>query len=231
MVRERFRSIPERLRRRLVAGILLAGQLVAAFGLPLPMPGNHCGKSFLCRTRPCGCLTDDECVRCCCSTREDKRAWTDARLSKSYPQIPQVNAAPSGKARCCSETSDSVSGTRSCCATSSQEGPCPLCGSASRSEKSACSDCEKRSGEANVSVSPVRRPVSGLVMLWVAGMTARQCRGLGPWGMMATLPPAVPGTTFVTWEPDRRAGTLAALPARSPLPPTDRPPVPPPRVL
>lgn len=80
-----MRLPPTTLGRRLrgaVLGLLLAGQVVAATGMPLPTPGTAAsGVPFPCQSKACGCLTATACWAgdCCCSTLEAKLLWADER--------------------------------------------------------------------------------------------------------------------------------------------------------
>ncbi len=93
------RATPGRRLRGAVLGLLLASQVVAATGLPVPTPGAAAsGVPFPCQSRACGCLTAAACWAgdCCCSTLEDKLLWANDRGFE-----PPVHVRPLVAARRC----------------------------------------------------------------------------------------------------------------------------------
>jgi hypothetical protein len=77
MRRSRVR-FPERcVRRWLVVGLVVAGYVASAAGVPLPAPSlPRNGERFPCENHRCGCSSAQQCRdSCCCYSRDQKLAW------------------------------------------------------------------------------------------------------------------------------------------------------------
>jgi hypothetical protein len=232
-------------RRDIILWLTLVSHLMVTFGFPLPAPSHKKptdGVAYPCQSRPCGCLTSEQCWAgdCCCFTLEEKVAWADANgvnppehvrpLIESRRSRP---AQPAKKKSCCSEAEPavepSVSAPSSCC--EKRKPPATCC-----SDKSACeitpdadcphcvakdkpNCCEKKKSQTRESESGVR---------WVAGIFAQKCRGEGPAGLFQLDPAVVADLTPITLDPPDRDRHPAPRSDRA-VPVTHVPPTPPPR--
>ena len=115
--------------RKLFVGLILLGQLLYSFGMPLPASGhsNHNSSTpYPCQFRPCGCVSSDKCWAgdCCCFTLEEKLRWADKRgisvPGHVRPMVAARQASPKTKKSCC-EAADA-----SCRETPSSPTPAPI---------------------------------------------------------------------------------------------------------
>jgi hypothetical protein len=116
-VRFPFRTPIPFLSRGLTAGVLAVCHLVAACGVPLPMPvvRKDASRPYPCLDRPCGCGTYEECWAgdCCCFTLAEKVAW--AQANGIVP--PVAVAEPAGEPEVVCEH----------CRPKPKPEPCPQC--------------------------------------------------------------------------------------------------------
>jgi len=84
--------------RRCLCVALLAGYLVTAAGVPLPLPYRPVtsGELFLCAASKCGCDSADRCWRsCCCHTLAERVAWA-RRHGVRPPEFALAKARAAG---------------------------------------------------------------------------------------------------------------------------------------
>lgn len=229
--------------RDLVAVLTLFSHLMVTFGFPLPSPSRKskdASRPYPCQSRPCGCLTADECWKgdCCCFTIEDKLTWAEANGVEPPEHVrPLVESrksrpAPPKKKSCCSEAEPapepSVTALPTCCEKKTPAATC--C-----SETSACEDapdaecphcavkakpncCEKKNAPTPDTEPGVR---------WVVGIFAQKCRGEGPAGLFQLDPSVVPDLTPVFLAGPERGDHVAPRSDRTTSlthPPPTRPP-------
>ncbi|AWM39990.1 hypothetical protein GobsT_16090 [Gemmata obscuriglobus] len=222
-----------------LAAAALVCHLLTTFGFPLPTPRKKGdGTPYPCQTRPCGCLTSDECWKgdCCCFTLEEKLLWAEengveppAHVRPLVESRQSQPAAPKKKKACCSEPEPAPA--PSCCsklkaapACYAEKAPCEA--EAARD----CASCPTKSAAVNRGPKPCHETPapdrSGV--RWVVGVYAQKCRGQGPAGLFLHDPSFVPDTPTVFADPPE--------PDRFPAPLSDRavavphvPPTPPPR--
>jgi hypothetical protein len=226
--------------RDVIVVLTLFSHLMLTFGFPLPAPSRKKptdGVPYPCQSRPCGCLTSEQCWAgdCCCFTLEEKVAWADANGVNPPEHVRPViesrrsrPAQPAKKKACCSEAEPavepSVSAPSSCCEKRKPPATCcsdkPACEVAPDSEGPHCAAkpeskncCEKKTP------AGVR---------WVVGIFAQKCRGEGLAGLFQLDPAVVPDLTPVHIpEPER--GDHAAPRSDRTISVTHSPPTRPPR--
>jgi hypothetical protein len=223
-------------RRDVVLWLTLCSHMMVTFGFPLPAPSRTKptdGVAYPCQSRPCGCLTSEQCWAgdCCCFTLEEKVAWAEANgvtppdHVRPLVESRRTRPAPAKKKSCCSEAPPAP--IPSTCCQSREPAVPACCGTAPACEAKPDEDrpncaakpngCEKKSP-----------PAAGSGVRWVAGVFAQKCRGDGPAGLFQLDPTLAPDVTPVVLpEPDRDSH----LPPRSERPSslTHRPPARPPR--
>jgi hypothetical protein len=69
--------------RDVIVVLTLVSHLMLTFGIPLPAPSRKKptdGVPYPCQSRPCGCVTAEQCWAgdCCCFSIEEKLAWAEA---------------------------------------------------------------------------------------------------------------------------------------------------------
>ncbi|QJX01304.1 hypothetical protein FTUN_8948 [Frigoriglobus tundricola] len=227
--------------RRGAAGGALLCHLLTTFGFPLPLLSAGTSKDgsrpFPCQSRPCGCLTYNECWKgdCCCFTIEEKLHWAEengieppgharalVESRKSRPAPPpkikppyrseseptHATAAPCCEAR--KPASTRGAGRPSCAAVAAADGPaCPA--------DSASECCEQ-----------TRPRPEELGARWVAGVFAQKCRGHGPAALLMLDPAVVPDLSPIRLDPPNRDRHPSPRSNRA-VPVAHAPPTPPPR--
>ena len=230
--------------RDVIVVLTLVSHLMLTFGFPLPAPSRkkpNDGVPYPCQSRPCGCLTSEQCWKgdCCCFTIEEKLAWAEANGVEPpehvRPLVESRKARPKTpkKKSCCSESEPapepSVSAPPMCCAKTKPAATC--C-----SEKSACeatpdAECPHCAAKAKPNCCDKTKaptPDSESGVRWVVGIFAQKCRGEGPAGLFQLDPAVAPDlTSFPLAEPER--GGHVALGSDRTISVTHSPPTPPPR--
>lgn len=235
-------------RRDIVVWLTLFNHLIITVGFPLPAP--HLTKttndiSYPCQSRPCGCLTSEQCWEgdCCCFTIEEKLAWAEANGIVPPEHVrPLVTSRASRSTSpktpsCCSEVAPELSmmaqltsDNGTCCeeqepATNCCDDP-PVCAiepvtdcpsSTPISPSNCCGENEQ---------APT--PDHESEVRWVVGIFAQKCRGAGPEGILPVDPIVVPVLTPFHLPAPEPTGHVAPRSERPPSP-THSPPTPPPR--
>ncbi len=215
-----------------LAVVALVGHLLTTLGFPvsaLPPDKRGGDQPFPCQSRPCGCLTAEECWAgdCCCSTLEEKLVWAETNGIEPPPHVrPLVRArqnrqTPPKQKSCCSvsrpgEQSLSEEPTPSCCLKGAHTRPPVVCDADSPGTS-------PQSG----SDAPLLAP-SGV--RWVAGVFAQKCRAEGPAGSFQLEPAVV--TDFAPLRFDRPERVRHSAPRSDRVTLTSHcPPTPPPRPI
>jgi hypothetical protein len=230
--------------RDVIVVLTLVSHLMATFGFPLPAPSRKSKDTshpFPCQSRPCGCLTADQCWKgdCCCFTIEEKLTWAEENGIEPPEHVrPLVESrkarpAPPKKKSCCSEAEPapepSVSAPPTCCEKRKPAATCcsekPACEAAPDAECPHCAAkakpncCEKTKAPTPDSESGVR---------WVVGVFAQKCRGEGPAGLFQLDPAVAPDLTPVALAEPERGDHVAPRSDRT-ISLTHSPPTRPPR--
>ncbi|MBP3954416.1 hypothetical protein J8F10_03815 [Gemmata sp. G18] len=196
--------------------------LLSAFGFPLlgssPKKGD---VPFPCQSRPCGCLTADECWKgdCCCFTLEEKLHWAGENGI-----VPPAHVRPLVEARK-ARPAPPLKKKKSCCSEAASPPEVP--GACAAETVADCSQCAaKPSSNCRERKAPSEDRASGV--RWVIGVHAKKCRGDGPAGLFLLDPgiasdPALP----VFPEPERSVHPAPRSDRAGPT--SHRPPTPPPR--
>ncbi len=209
-----------RLRDAIVV-LTLVGHLMLTFGFPLPAPSwkkPTDGVPYPCQSRPCGCLTSEQCWQgdCCCFTIEEKLTWAEASGVEPPTHVrPLVesrrsqSAPPAKNKSCCSEAEpadeSSVLSPPSCCEKHNPSGAscCSKNPSCEVANDAGCPQCEAEP-ESKDCCDNKTPPGGQSGVRWVAGVFAQKCRGEGPAGQLQLDPVVVPDHTPVTLlEPER----------------------------
>jgi len=234
--------------RDAISVLTLVSHLMLTFGFPLPAPSRKKptdGVPYPCQSRPCGCLTSEQCWQgdCCCFTIEEKLTWAEANGVEPPTHVrPLVqsrraqSAPPAAKKKsCCSEAEpaaeSSVSAPPSCCernqpaaatccsekvaCEATPDAGCPQC-VAEPESKNCCEKKQRTGGRSGVR--------------WVAGVFAQKCRGEGPAGQFQLDPVVVPDYTPITLPEPERSDHVAPRSERT-TSLTHSPPTRPPRSL
>jgi hypothetical protein len=205
-----FRSMHTVLRAsgRLTVALGLMGFLVANTGLPVVRPLAQRGKDksqpFLCQDRPCGCMSADECLRgCCCFSARERLAWAKANHVDAPVELLAQVADELLAAQTADEDHD-----HECVAEhhadSKQHASCCSDANAKATETNACAKCDhaesvepgavhhRHDGDDQSHEEQGLAAAEGWQILFIVGPLASQCRGLGPWSVLAfsALPPA-----------------------------------------
>lgn len=199
--------------------LTLVSHLMVTFGFPMPSPSHKKptdGVPYPCQSRPCGCLSSEECWKgdCCCFTLEEKLAWAEANGVEPpvhvRPLVESRKSRPTApkKKSCCSECDPapkpSIWESPSCCAQpkpvteccngklackAAPDAECPHC-----TNKAKTNCCENKTAPTTHRESSVR---------WVVGIFLKKCKGEGPAGHFQLEPSVVPDLTpgFLT-EPE-----------------------------
>jgi hypothetical protein len=181
MVRRRLKALAARIRRCLVVGLALAGYLTSAVGFPVPVAASRdSSRPFPCQNHSCGCLTAEQCWQhCCCYTAEQKVAW--AREHKVEPPAAVVAEAERG--------------------WSSPRQRDRLAAGPTRTEQCSCQGCGTHAARPQPAPSKPVATKTTKSTVWVSGVAAQQCRGLGNFWLGGTpvVQPPVPLTWSFEW--------------------------------
>lgn len=185
---------------------LVCCQFASGVGFVVPARSAKDGsRPFPCMSRPCGCLTYDECWAgdCCCFTLAEKLGWAESK--RITPPAHAVRAAA---------RTGRVSERASCCrpaARTSDE--CPEC-----SPGTAAKTCPHA---APVPAEP------GVTVRWVLGISAQRCKGhplAGWWAAGPAVPPELPLMWAFEWVPAGAVPFADAVADILPSQPADPPP-------
>lgn len=207
----RWRST-DSLRRDALVVLTLVGHLFAMFGYPLFATGrrksSH-GIAYPCQSRPCGCVTAEECWMgdCCCFTIEEKLDWADANGVKPPDHVYKL--IESCKSRPAPRT------TKSCCSDAKPCTPIQIVQPQDSSSITTVNCCDgtatcnhqpiSSSIEATLSCSESKKPTVPLRqsgVRWVVGVVAKTCRGEGPGGLFQFEPVIVQiSSPTIAFEP------------------------------
>lgn len=241
------RRLPHLCLRNIIVMLTLVSHLMATFGFPVPTPSSRKstdGVPYPCQSRPCGCLSSEQCWSgdCCCFTLQEKLAWAEAHgveppehvrkwveLRKSPPATPKKSCCseidlPSKPSltiqpvRCC-ECEQETSAAATCCSEK------PTCDLSSAAECPHCKakprpNCCERNKTQTTQNSPRVR--------WVLGFFAQKCCGK-PLAALFQLDPAiVPNLTSISLPQPEPCDYVVPRSERT-TSPTYCPPTPPPR--
>jgi hypothetical protein len=160
--------------RRIVATTALISYLFSAIGVPVPLPATptKSGPAFFCQNRPCGCTSASDCWdHCCCSTPEERLAWSRANgVEPPAGFVVKAGGWNQARKRDC-ERDQADPGSNDCC-----------CG------KKASRCCDKDSTRSSDRLT------------WVAGITARKCRGDDSVWLTTGVAPVPVSATI--WQPN-----------------------------
>ena len=196
---------------RITTWLSLAGYLLVASGLPLPigrMPtaasagakrlaGKDRTQPFLCMDKPCGCATAEQCfTSCCCTTPAERLAWAKAHrveaaiLAALERRVAAQAAAsrPPAKASCCSFAAPqtTLKARATTCCESQAEPPCCASGPGCATEPAAVAAESTSSDEPEPPATPEpprSRTVVLRAMLACGGIVSQWCAA------GASLPP------------------------------------------
>lgn len=185
--------------RRAVLAVLVLGQFVSGVGFIAPTRARKdASRPFPCMSRPCGCLTYEQCWAgdCCCFTLAEKLVWAETNRVVPPAHARRILAADKKP---------------SCCKPTVKPSGCPHCPAA----------------EPCLYDDAVKSDPGDLSARWIDGLSALRCKGhsfAGVWVAGPALPPEAPLAWAFEWV---SAGVLVltdavavALPSR----PTDPPP-------
>jgi hypothetical protein len=158
-----------------VLWLTLFSQLMLTFGFPLPAPRrskSSSGIAYPCQSRPCGCLTSEECWKgdCCCFTIEQKLLWAESNDIEPPEHVRSLvesrisRTVQTQKKSCCEKEKSTTQLTSSECT----------------SDQLLKSCCDKKT-----------QPQKDSGVRWVLGMFARKCRGDGPQTLLQPVPVTV----------------------------------------
>jgi hypothetical protein len=188
-------------RRRLLSGLWLLAYLAGTLGFPVSSPiqgGKDRSQPFPCQDRPCGCRSAEECWRsCCCTTPEERLAWAREHhvAPPAYAVLPcggwndRRQFAGQDDCSACSGCRDSVGGANG------KQHVCELCARQQSAvpHKACCSQAGKPpSGQ-----TPRARGTERT--MWVLGVLALRCRGLGTDWLACGI--ALPPPARLVWQP------------------------------
>lgn len=240
-----FWRTPDFRLRDVIVVLTLVSHLMITLGFPLPAPSRKskdASQPFPCQSRPCGCLTADQCWKgdCCCFTIEEKLAWAEENGVEPPDHVrPLVESrksrpSPPKKKSCCSEaepTSEpSVSAPPTCCTKQKPAATC--CSGKQACEAEPVAECPHCAAKAKPNCckkkAPSRTSESGV--RWVVGIFAQKCRGEGPAGLFQLDPAVVPDLTPIHF-PELERGDQAAPRSDRTMSLSHSPPTPPPKQI
>jgi len=236
-VRAKLRFRP----RDVIVVLTLVSHLFATFGFPLPPASSRhkdASTPYPCQSRPCGCLTSEQCWAgdCCCFTLEEKITWAEEHGVEPPAHVRPLAAsrtarppAPAKKPRRQAGESAPAPNTPTCCEQTQPAAP-----ACCRSEPEVvveapteCPHCSAKSAPTCRHEEPAPSVPTGV--RWVVGIFAQKCRGEGPAGLFQLDPAVVPDPTplFLTGpdRPDHDAPRSERVASLTHSPPT-RPPRP-----
>ena len=171
--------------------LTLVSHLIVTLGIPLPAASRKskdASNPFPCQSRPCGCLTAEQCWKgdCCCFRIEEKLKWADANGFEPPDHVRPL-----------------VESRKFRPASSKKRRAAPDDEHASESAMATC--CEKRKpAAASLCINtPVRiaekepTPDDGPGVRWVVGIFAQKCRGETSSGSIGPEPAVVCNLTPV----------------------------------
>lgn len=204
--------------RDLVVVLTLFSHLMVTFGFPLPAPSRTKptdGVPYPCQSRPCGCLTSDQCWKgdCCCFTIEEKLTWAETNGVEPPEHVrPLVESrrsrpATPKKKSCCSdaEPEQTVPAQPTCC-EKQKPAAASCCSKKPACEAEPVADCPSCTATPTSSCCEKKAPTpeNESSVRWVVGIFAQKCRGDGPAGLFQLDPAVVPDLTPIHLpEPER----------------------------
>jgi len=214
-----WRTLDFRLRDVIVV-LTLVSHLMVTFGFLLPTPSRKKptdGIPYPCQSRPCGCLTAEQCWAgdCCCFSIEEKLAWAEANGVEPPEHVrPLVESrkagpAPPKKKSCCSEAEPTpepaVSAQPTGCVKQKPAATCCSHKSVCEAERDAeCPHCAAKAKPSCCEKKKAPTPDGEAGVRWVVGIFAQKCRGMGPAGLFKLDPSVVPDLTLIHLpEPER----------------------------
>lgn len=192
--------------RDLLLWLMLISHTMVTFGFPMPVPGHsksHGGIPFPCQSRPCGCLTSEQCWKgdCCCFSLEEKLSWAVANgieppnHVRPLVESRRTRSMPVKSKSCCTdrETGRPAKAGLACCESVKDSATNAGIGHLS-CEVEATKNCNVSAAKAishccDKTESPRSHDESGI--RWVVGIFAQKCRGDGPAGFYQIDPALV----------------------------------------
>jgi hypothetical protein len=210
MCRCRYTNSLGRIASRLTVVMGLAGFLVVSTGLPVVQPvdapaGKDTSKPFPCQNRPCGCTSQDECMRgCCCFSASQRLAWAKEHDVE----------APAELVALAEREHHDGSTAKGCCAVESQ------------AHGTAQSACHHAQGDGHHEHSDGESAGPTWRLSFISGVLASHCRGLGPLSAPAfsALPPAAAVSFQFDWCPTGWIAVATPRASSANLPSLWRPP-------
>jgi hypothetical protein len=174
---------------RLTVVMGVVGFMVANIGLPVVQPvnpplGKDKSKPFPCQNRPCGCMSQDECMRgCCCFTAAQRLAWARDHDVEAPPEL--IAAA---------EHEHGVDSrlAKACCTTETATAPHATSGT-----------CDESHADADHDNAETEKSGQVWRVTFIMGPLASHCRGLGPLSVLtfSALPPVAAVSYHYDWCP------------------------------
>ena len=230
--------------RDAIVVLTLLSHLFATFGFPLLSPAPRHKRSstpYPCQSRPCGCLTSEQCWAgdCCCFTLADKLAWAEENGVAPPEHVrPLVESrrprpAPPKKKPCCAE-SEPAAGPAATAEPACCERPKPLvragCCEKPAGEVAPKAECPQCAAKPEPGCCEKKTPTADRPgVRWVVGIFAQKCRGEGPAGLFQLDPAVVPDLTPLVLAGPDRGGPSAAPRSERVASLTHAPPTRPPR--
>jgi hypothetical protein len=194
-----------------VLWLTLFSQLMLTFGFPLPAPRrskSSRGIAYPCQSRPCGCLTSEECWKgdCCCFTIEQKLLWARAngitppqKYQGLFERLPEADDTETGCPECAK-----LAAKKSCCGNVVKV-------KADLVSKESCCKSEKS-------------------VTLVLGIFVKKCRGTGPESPVS-LDPEILSDCYVDLVDYSRPQAFELPGSETPSSHSACPPSPPPKSL
>ena len=167
---------------RFLTALGLCGFLVANTGLPVVQPvvstAKDTSKPFPCQNRPCGCMSQEACMRgCCCFSASQRLAWAQEHGVIAPEELVAAAAHE--------HDHDDGPTAKTCCTAASHT-----------TSESACADGRPVHDRDNDKATRAHAHDEPTAPQWrvtlVIGTMASHCHGLGPLSVLAfsALPPA-----------------------------------------
>jgi hypothetical protein len=243
--------IPHLCLRHVIVTLTLVSHLMATFGFPLPASGLRKptdGVPYPCQSRPCGCLSSEQCWSgdCCCFTLEEKLAWAEANGIEPPEHVYQLVKAPKSPAAtltakpCCSEiepvSAPSQKALRECCEVSEAAMSC--CGekwtphdetrAGNSQSASDCPHCRSQTPTKCCEQKEAQGVGNTPRMRWVLGIFAQKCSGKLLGGLFQLDPALVSHLTAIAPPEVKPDGSIVPHSDQT-ISLTSQPPTPPPR--
>jgi len=189
--------------------LTLFSHLIVTFGFPLPVLSrikSVDSVAYPCQSRPCGCLSSQQCWAgdCCCFTLEEKVSWAKEHGVNPPEQVHSLIKARQGrtasttptKNSCCSDEDDqgkAVTAQPACCKekrSQSDEGCCGDGRGPAVREETCCQSLESTS--ACDADEKIKSACDQTGVQFVVGFFAQKCRGQGPLSLCKIDPAIVP---------------------------------------